>query len=130
MESCREAEKALNKFRGTQNAPSASESTTNGLIPYIVLDKSELRNIKLSIDVEVLLVGGRLPNETELGALSKHLVSQVDPHERSFITFYLPEMKVGEGAFATAHHNPDMEVNIRIFTLIQYPKYKMFVPLD
>lgn len=96
------------------------------LIPHKILEKSELGSIKLSIDIEVPLIKDRLPNEKELGVLSKHIVSKENKHERSFITFYLPRMKVGAGAFATAHHNPEMKVNIMKFMLLQYPEYEKY----
>ena len=100
--------------------------SADALIPYKILEKSELVSIKLSIDIEVSLIKDRLPNENELGALSKCLVSKEDKHERSFITFYLPRMKVGAGAYATAHHNPEMKVNILKFMLLQYPEYEKY----
>lgn len=95
------------------------------LIPYKIIDKSNLSNIKLSIDIEVPLVEGRLPNETELGSISSSLVEAEDTkYERSFITFYLPKMEINAGAYATAHHNPDMKVNIMQFMLMRYPEYQ------
>ncbi len=92
-------------------------------IPYEVIQKAELSSIKLSIDVEVPLVDGRLPSADELGAISEHLVENSNKHDRTFVSFYLPGMKVGAGAYATAHHNPDMSVNIQDFMLMQYPQY-------
>ena len=99
----------------------------NELIAHKILKREELGNIKLSIDVQVELVNSRLPNEKELGAISRHLVKTEKKHDRSFISFYLPGMKVGAGAYATAHHNPTMKVNIMKFMLYQYPQYKKFV---
>ncbi|MCP8687732.1 hypothetical protein [Marinobacterium sedimentorum] len=93
------------------------------LIPYQVLERSELGSIKLSLTVEVPLVDGRLPNEQEIGAISEHLVDEEPIHQRSFVVFYLPGMTPGAGAFATAHHNPDMEVQILDYMLMQYPQY-------
>lgn len=105
---------------------SASVFSAETLIPHKILDKSELSTIKLSIDIEVPLVNGRLPNEKEIGALSKYLVAKERKHDRSFISFFLPGMKPGAGAYATAHHNPDMKVNIMKYMLIQYPKYQKY----
>jgi len=97
----------------------AADST----IPYEVIKRDELGSIKLSIDVQVPLVDGRLPNTDELGAVSEHLVATSGEYDRTFVSFYLPDMKVGAGAFATAHHNPDMQVQIQDFMLMQYPQY-------
>lgn len=105
----------------------SSFAGANELIVHKILKREELKNIKLSIDVQVELVNGRLPNEKELGDLSRQLVKNEKKHDRSFISFYLPGMKVGAGAYATAHHNPKMEVNIMNFMLYQYPQYKKFI---
>lgn len=32
--------------------------------------------------------------------------------ERTFIEYYLPDMKVGAGAWATTHFNPELEVRV------------------
>ena len=61
--------------------------------------------------IQVELVDGRLPNADELGAISTHLV-KASTDERKFVAFYLPGMRAGEGAFATAHHLPKLEVKI------------------
>lgn len=100
---------------------------SNELIAHKIVKREEFGRIKLSIDVQVELVNGRLPNEHELGAISMHLVKKEKKHDRSFICFYLPGTKVGAGAYATAHHNPKMEVNIMKFMLYQYPQYKKLV---
>ena len=65
----------------------AAIAGANGLIAYKILNREELGSIKLSIDVQVPLVNGKLPNENELGALSKHLVKKEKKHDRSFISF-------------------------------------------
>jgi hypothetical protein len=92
-------------------------------IPYDVINRSEVAGIKLSIDVQVPLVNGQLPTAEQIGEISEYLVSREQPHERSFVTFYLPAMTPGSGAYATAHHNPEMQVNIQDFMLMQYPQY-------
>jgi hypothetical protein len=75
----------------------------------------------------VPLVNKRLPNKEELGKISTYLVGKEPTRERSFVLFYLPHMNRDKGAFATAHHNPDMKVEILPEMLFQYPKYKKFV---
>jgi hypothetical protein len=97
------------------------------IVTHKILKKEELGKVKLSIDVQVPLVNGRLPNEKELGDLSMYLVKKEKKHDRSFISFYLPGMKAGSGAYATAHHNPTMKINIMKFMLYEYPQYKKFL---
>ncbi len=94
------------------------------IISYKVIKKDELRSIKLSFDIEVNLVNGRLPNKQELGELSNYLISKEKSHDRTFVVFYLPGMEVDSGGYATAHHNPKMEVEIMEFILYDYPEYQ------
>ena len=98
----------------------------DGLIPYKIWKQSEFGTEKISFDVLVPVIDGRLPTEKELGAISKYIVGKEKKHKRSFVAFYLPEMEIDAGAFATAHHNPTMDVNIQLFMLYQYPEYKKF----
>ncbi len=101
-------------------------SSDEYLIPYKILNQSELAHHKVSFDVEVPLINGRLPTESELGDLSNYLVGKTSKHTRSFVVFYLPNMILDAGAFATAHHNPVMKVEILDFMLLYYPEYTKF----
>lgn len=87
------------------------------LIPYTVIERSERASVKVTYDVRVDLVDGRLPNESELAAVSRHLHAQERPHERTFVSFYLPGMQPGAGAFATAHHDPVLKVQVLDYML-------------
>ena len=87
-------------------------------IPYEIIKRDELGSIKLSLDIRVPLVDGRLPNEAELASISEHLVNTSKPHDRTFVT-----LEVGAGAYATAHHNPTLQVQVMDFMLMQYPQY-------
>lgn len=84
----------------------------DALIPYKIIKKEATLDIKVVFEVEVPLVHKRLPNADELGKISTHLVSKEPKRERAFVFFYLPRMKRDAGAFATAHHNPEMKVEI------------------
>ena len=98
-----------------------------GMISYKIADREEMRSVKLSLDVRVNLVNGRLPNKQELGVISNYLVSKERRHDRTFVLFYLPGMKIDAGAYATAHHNPKMEVQIMKYMLYSYPQYQIFL---
>ena len=87
------------------------------LISYAVIERAETRNIKVSYDLRVDLVDGRLPSEAELAAISRHLHAKERTHERTFVLFYLPGMPPGAGAFATAHHNPSLKVKVLDYML-------------
>ncbi len=109
------------------NDPVPADVQKPELIPFEILKRNEMRPFKHSLDLQVPLIGGRLPTEEELGKLSRHLVKQAQPYERTFVSFYLPGMVLDAGAFATAHHNPDMKVLIGEEALLAYPQYHHFV---
>lgn len=96
---------------------SSSPPGSGKLIDYTVINRGELGNIKLSYDLRVDLVNGRLPTADELEAVSRYLHQKEKGHDKTYITFYLPGMEVGAGAFATAHHNPNLEVSILEFMI-------------
>jgi hypothetical protein len=104
----------------------AAMAETKEIIPHRVLDRRESGATKLVLNVEVQLVDGRPPYEGELRALSDHLVGSETGYEKKFVTFYLPGMKKGKGAYATGHHNPDLQVYLRPYTLLKYPEYEKF----
>ena len=81
-----------------------------GTIPYTVLKTEDSKPYKKSLTIRVDLVDGRLPSVGELRAISMQYASS--EHEQVSIAFYLPGMTIGEGAFATAHHHPTLEVKI------------------
>ena len=55
----------------------------------------------------------RKVTEDVLRSIALQLKSQ-DPkeYERTFITYYLLDMKLGAGAWATTHFNPDLDIRI------------------
>lgn len=87
-------------------------SRRSKLIDFTVIKREEFLDYKVSYDVRVGLADGRLPTKEELAAVSRYLHSKEKKHERTFVSFYLPGMKVDAGAFATAHYNPTLEVKV------------------
>lgn len=87
------------------------------LIPYTVINRSEAGTAKVSYDLRVDIVDGGLPTTEELADVAGHLKSKESYHDRTFVLFYLPGMVVDAGAFASAHHNPTLEVKIIPFFL-------------
>ena len=72
------------------------------LIDYEVIGIDGMSPVKLSLDVRVDLVDGRLPTKVELGEVLKYLLKKNKLFKKIFVTFYLPGMKTGTGAFAAA----------------------------
>ena len=82
---------------------------------YKVLGKTSCVDERVSYDIEINLVDGRLPTKEELIEVAKKLRSS--KHKRTFICFYLPRMVVDAGAFATVHYTPELKARVMTFHL-------------
>jgi hypothetical protein len=95
--------------RAPQNSPRVQATTIPKDVSYSVIDTNTLPGIKRSLDVRL----NKKVSETTLRAIALELKSQDNrTYERTFITYYLPGMTVGVGAWATTHFNPNLEVRI------------------
>ena len=78
-------------------------------VNYTVIEKSNFGSVKGSIDI-------RLEKKVTKNFLQELAVklreSAPRKYDRLFITYYLPGMTPGSGAWATSHFNPDLEVKI------------------
>lgn len=85
-------------------------------LTYTIIDTDIIRGIKRSLDVRL----NRKVSQDELRSIAIELKNK-DPkeYERTFICYYLPDMKVDAGAWATTHFNPNLEVKILGFTVEQ-----------
>ena len=78
-------------------------------ISYSIIDSTAIAGIKRSLDVRL----NKRVTEDTLRAIALKLKSQDSrDYDRTFITYYLPGMTVGAGAWATTHFTPDLEVKI------------------
>lgn len=93
-------------------------------IPYRILEREVNREHWVSYDLEIDLIGNRLPTESEIAEVSRSLKSRETAHEKVFVMFYLPGMVIDSGAFATANH-PDMKVRIMEFMVPDQIKFRM-----
>ncbi len=95
-------------------------------VSYTIIEKSSMRSIKLSIDI-------RLEQKVSKDFLQKLALKlrQEEPikYDRMFITYYLPDMTPGSGAWATSHFNPNLKVEI-LGTTIEEEKALMSKPKD
>ncbi len=85
-------------------------------VTYSIIETNIVGGIKRSLVVRL----NRKVSEDVLRSIALELKSQ-DPKEykRTFIAYYLPDMKVGAGAWATTHFNPDLDVRILGLTVEQ-----------
>lgn len=102
------------------------EQVHPNLIPYTIIQSSEVLQYKKSFDIAVDLVDGRLPTEAQLASISNYLRNSAGVHERTFVVFYLPGMVLDHGGFATAHHNPDLEFKLLRFNVPE--NFRLLLP--
>jgi hypothetical protein len=88
---------------------SHSATIPNDVSYSVISAYADRSGIKRSVDVRL----NKKVSESTLRALALTLKSQ-DPrkYDRTFITYYLPGMNPGAGAWATTHFNPDLEIQI------------------
>ena len=76
---------------------------------YTIIRTEVVPGIKRSLDIRL----NRTVSEEVLRAIATKLKnSDHGTYERTFISYYLPGMKVGSGAWATSHFDPDLEICI------------------
>ncbi len=104
----------------TKRQPTYSEQIEAIPIPaditYKIIDESSLSNIKRSLNI-------RLNKKVSEGVLKSIALTlkKSDPkrYQRTFIVYYLPEMEVDAGGWATTHFNPELKVQILGLTVEQ-----------
>ena len=90
---------------GTEDAQKADVTKSQ----YTIINEETLTDIKTMIDI-------RLESEVDEEILYK-IANELREdgrrkYQRVFICYYLPDMEVGTGAWATSHFNPDLDVKI------------------
>ena len=89
--------------------PEASATEIPANITYSIIDSSVKSGIKRTLNIRL----NQKVSEGTLRAIALKLKSQdVRYYDRTFMTYYLPGMAVGAGAWATTHFDPDLEVRI------------------
>ena len=88
-------------------------------VTYTIIDQNVLPGIKRSLDI-------RLNKKVSEGAL-RSIATQLrdsdsNSYQRTFIGYYLPDMEVNAGYWATSHFNPDLEVKILGLTIEEEKK--------
>ena len=91
----------------------ADNSGSNNKIPedvtYKIIQENKIPKIKRSVDIRI----NRRASEDELREIALTIEAKdKSQYERTFICYYLPDMIVDEGAWATTHFNPELEVKI------------------
>ena len=92
-----------------QQGQKIQEATLPSDVTFSIIDSSTIPGIKRSINVRL----NKEVSEITLRAIALKLkASDSRSYDNTFITYYLPGMAAGAGAWATTHFNPDLEVRI------------------
>ena len=103
--------------RSTSSPPEQKPEVVASKVPpdviYSIINSDIMPGVKRSLDVRL----NKKVSTTVLRAIALELKSQ-DPrdYERTLVVYYLPEMDVRGGAWATTHFNPDLKAEILGFT--------------
>lgn len=96
---------------------SQSSSDQNGIpvnqevsLPEIKIENQELNTTlkKASFDIRL----SKRISEKEIELIAQDIKKENPGFDRYFILYYLPDMKIGTGAWATSHYNPNLSVEI------------------
>lgn len=104
-------QQATSQEGAKQEAPKQKllEQTIPKNISYSIIKSTALRNTKRSVDVRL---AGKV-SEDILRLIARKIKTQdTIKYDRIFIAYYLPNMEVGSGAWATTHYNPKLEVKV------------------
>ncbi len=78
-------------------------------VSFTTIDTNTVPGIKRSLDIRL----NKTVSEETLRAIAIKLkADEPRDFERTFIAYYLPDMAVGAGAWATTHFNPKLEVRV------------------
>lgn len=104
-------------------------SFASGKVQYaftIISDKT-FRNIKRSVEIRL----DRRINNKQLEELAYDIKSfDKNTYDRTFILYYLPGQKLGSGAWASTHFDPQLKVKILGASLEDVNKFKSFSVLN
>lgn len=106
-----ESEKHQANVANNQKKPSVVEPNDNKKPPikYTIINDIKTPPTKRSVDIRL----EKRFDKKDLERLAMYLKSsEPTNYNRTFISYYLPDMNVGSGAWATSHFNPDLDVKI------------------
>lgn len=113
--------KCVKKYQGQQpTKKNVHLKFKNNTVVTIVSDK-KLYQIKRSV---VVRLHKRVSKKILRTIALKIKKSDQHQYIRTFITYYLPDMKIGNGAYATTNFNPDLSINILGISPKQMHAYK------
>lgn len=104
---------------GDTSTPPSDQSTAMSIpndVTYTIIDENIVPGSKRSLDIRL----NRKVSEDVLTTIAMKLKNaDSNTYDRTFIGYYLPDMQVNAGSWATTHFNPDLEVRIQGLTIEQ-----------
>ncbi len=96
-----------------------------------LLNKEIIKTMKYSVDFEISINNGKFPTEEIMQKIAYNEKLKNPGYQNYFISFYLPNMKINEGCFATSinnsGNNPDMKIKILYFNLLYDKNYSRYL---
>lgn len=94
----------------SESEQSNTVSQESILLPEFKIEKQNLNEAvkKASFDIRL----GKKASEGNLELIAHNIKAEHPGFERYFIAYYLPDMEIGTGAWATSHFNPDLKVEV------------------
>jgi len=80
---------------------------------FLIENKHCMGSIKCSFDVRI----SQKISEREISVIANKIKKSSPATDANFILYYLPCMKINDGAWATSHFNPDLKVEIQDYML-------------
>lgn len=94
---------------GCGGRTASPESKIPADVSYSVIKTETVPGTKRVVNVRL----NKAVSEEVIGAIAEAVkLADSGTYERTFIFYYLPDMKPGEGAWATSHFNPSLKVEI------------------
>ena len=94
--------------------PEPSPAPANQGIEFSIINVSTLGSLKRTVNVRL----SQRVSKDVLRMMAQKLY--VPGYDRTFISYWLPHMEVGTGAWATTHFNPDLEIRVLGMTPKQF----------
>lgn len=99
-----------------------------------ILNKEFIPRVKYAVDFELPINDGQLPNEKIMQEIAFNEKLKNPGYKNYFINFYLPKMKLDNGAFGISNNinnsNPEMKVKISYETLLYDSNYSKSIKKD
>lgn len=106
---CEGSDEVRQSAQQPATSPEPSPPAAPPLPSHEILAQEAIPGVKRSVDVRI-----QAPIEEEELRRLALAVKSADSrsYPRTFITYYLPDMKIGSGAWATTYFDPDLQVKI------------------